>query len=193
LVLADGTGGVIHDLGTIPIMEVALLDGQWTPRPLGPTTTLAAGGGRVYIGTADSARVQVFSDSGERLPPVRLNVRRRAPLAAHVDAAVAALVWPLPEGFRGPMGQKLRRIPLPKELPPYHAVFATASGALWVQTSFPGDAETVFEVFDAKGGRLGRATLPFEVRVFEVGDDYLLAGMESVDAEPVVKLFRVTP
>jgi hypothetical protein len=108
-----------------------------------------------------------------------------------VDAAIAALVWPLPEGLRGPMSQKFRRIPLPGDLPAYHAVYATPGGSLWVQTSFPGDAETFFEVFDARGRSLGRAGLPFAVRVFEVGDDYLLAGLEDAEGEPSVSLFRV--
>ena len=191
LSLADATGRVIRELGRIPVMEVALLDGQWNPRPLGPATTLAAGGGRIYVGTGDSARVVVFSDAGERLPPVQVGARRRSVRPAHVDAAIAALVWPLPEGLREPMGAKFRRIALPRELPAYHAVYATASGELWVQTSFPGDAETSFEVFDSRGRPLGRATLPFEVRVFDVGDGYLLAGLEDAEGEPSVSMFHV--
>jgi len=192
VVIADGTGRVLKELGDLPAMEIALLDGQWTPRPLGPATTLAAGGGRIYVGSPDSARVLVFSDSGRRLPPVGVTSSRRRPTEAQVHAAIAAMVWPVPEGVREPLGKKFRRIPLPPVLPAYHAVFATATGALWIQTSFPGDAETAFEVFDTKGQRLGRANLPFAARVFEVEDGYLIAGVEDEEGEPAVAMYRIT-
>ena len=70
--VADDSGRVVRELGSVAF-------GQ--NRPLRPLTSVAAGRDVFHVGTADSAWVDAYAPSGERLEGVRLGVTGRDPSA----------------------------------------------------------------------------------------------------------------
>jgi len=87
--------------------------------------------------------------------------------------------------------QVIEEVGVPEELPCYSELFVDPDGLLWVQTSFPGDSMTAFRVIDGDGASIADVILDQELRVFEVGDDYVLGAYDKPDGEPHVALFRL--
>jgi len=89
--------------------------------------------------------------------------------------------------------QSMLKIPMPDHLPPYFELFADTAGTLWAQTSVPGDGTTEFARTTADGRSLPTIRIPKEIRVFEVGTDYLLGAFEDDSDTPHVVLYRFSP
>ncbi len=83
------------------------------------------------------------------------------------------------------------KFPAPKDLPPYFELFADTAGTLWAQTSVPGTGTTVLSRLTSDGKALSDVRLPKEIRVFEVGSDYVLGSYEDERDIPHVALYRV--
>ena len=111
---------------------------------------------------------------------------------AHYDHALdesVAFVTNLDQrrGLRASFG----RISMPKELPPYSALFVDPAQLLWVVVSARGDPDTRFQILRADGTAVANVRVPIGMTVFEIGSDYILGGYEDGDGEPHVALFRL--
>jgi hypothetical protein len=193
LALADDRGSVRQSLGQINGYEYAVQgEGSIIPRPLGRLASVALATDRVYVGTADSAVIDVYSLDGRRLAPLRVRVARRPATRAHYERAVDQSVdYVTNLDARRGLRASFLRIPMPRELPPYSAMFVDPEQLLWVVLSAGGDPDTRLQALRADGTVVANVRIPIGLTVFEVGVDYILGGYEDEDGEPHVALFRL--
>ena len=83
-------------------------------------------------------------------------------------------------------------MPYPDTYPAFAEVAADPDGNLWVlDYSRPGDPSRRWTVFSPGGRALGSVETPPDLRVLEIGRDYLLGvGQDELDVEHV-KLYRL--
>lgn len=180
--LADTGGKVVRRLGLV----------NWGQnRPLGRLTDIAASDDRIYVGTADSAFVDVYDLTGRRLNPLPVGVGVRKASKTNYEHAIDGLVGPMPTREMRESGrQQMLRIPAPEYLPVYSTVHTDPSGTLWVNVSAPGDPTTVLRAISSDGRLLGEVSVPKGLRVFEVGADYVLGRYHDSDGEQHVTAYR---
>jgi hypothetical protein len=183
LLLADVGGDSVGSLGVLPLGE---------NRPLGRVTKVALGGDRIYVGTADSAWVDVYASDGRRIRAIEVGAPPRAPSTADYERAIDEMLAPFPDpGDRRRMKERLLEVPMPERMPPYVGLFADPDGTLWVDVSAPGDTLTTLRVFQRDGRALGTVRLPVRLKVFEVARDYVLGAYGSGDGQEHVVAYRV--
>ena len=183
LLISDLGGGVSASLDGVPALE---------NRPLGKVTSIALAEGLLYVGTAESAAIDVYGLDGRQRAAMRVPGRLRPATQVHYERVIDRMVAFYSdsrerEHWRG----VLLRLPMPEHLPPYTGLFTDVEGSLWVLTSIPGDGETRFVVLRYPEGAIATVAVPAEIRVFDVGDDYVLGARESRGGEPHVVLYRV--
>ncbi len=171
--LADGRGAVRAVIGQTDLAE---------NRPLGRLTNIAVGGNRIYVGTAESAFVDVRSVDGRSLPSISVGVARREATAADYERAIDRMVHGFTDrAYRERMRKEISRIPKPKWLPIYGEIFADPGGTLWIVISAPADSETVLRVIGHDGRVLGDVSLLSNAKVLEIGREHIIA-LESLEA-----------
>jgi hypothetical protein len=191
--LADSRGNVVRRVGAVMTNEYSLAsNGMVVPRPLGRATLMALSARYLFVGTADSASVDVYTLEGSRVRAIATGATPRHPTKAELERSAAELVSFDPNArSRAAMQQLLLDIPAPLTLPPYSALLTDPGGALWVVLSAPGDPHTVLEVFSPEGQHLADVTVPVNLTVREVGADYILGTYEDARGEPHVALYRM--
>jgi hypothetical protein len=161
-------------------------------RPLGTIPRIALHDDRLYVGTRDSAFVDEYDLHGQRIATFRVGEAPRASTMHHYERAIDRLLGQLPgtPKDRETAKKMMLTIPMPQHLPPYIGLLVDPTGTLWVVTSVPGDETTEIRAFAPSGEELGRIHLPVEVRVFEIGSDYLLGAYAAPDGQELVALYR---
>lgn len=183
MTLRDTNGAFLISLGQIPFAEM---------RPLGKLTRFALASDRMYVGTADSAFIDVYTLDGRHTGVLPVGTAPRPPSARHYDRALDAMVAPLLDrDYRETWKRTLEQIPMPEHLPPYTAILTDEDGYLWVVTSAPGDGATRIRVLSKTGDATVDLDLPSELTVFEVGDDYLLGMYEAESGAQHVVMYRL--
>lgn len=191
LVLSDSSGTARLTLGNYSIGELVAGGGAEGMRPLGRWTSIALGMDRVYVGTAESASVDVFDIKGRRIGRITVPVTPRAPSKALQEAAINDLALAVPKRFRDVAKAQMRDVPLPEFLPPYRQIVVDPIGVLWIVVTESGDPETRLLAFDRHGRHVGVAVVPNGMRVFEMGRDYILGAREDADGEQHVQVWRL--
>jgi hypothetical protein len=182
--LADANGDTLRTFAPAKLGE---------NRPLGRMTKLALAGERIYVGTADSAFVDVYSTAGQKLGVVAVGENKsRRPSERNFERAINAMVMELPgRESQERAREMLLKIPPPEQMPSYSAIFTDPAGTLWVNLSAPGDGETRLRAVGADGAQLGEVVLPLDLVVFEVGEDYVLGRWEDEESGEVhVRMYR---
>ncbi|HEX7049353.1 MAG TPA: hypothetical protein VF188_03990 [Longimicrobiales bacterium] len=180
--LLDAQGDTIRSLGEMPLGEF---------RPLGRVTQLAMTDDRVYVGTADSASVDVYGLDGRRLTTLAVGIPARAPTRPDYERAIDVMVRPFPgRGDQQSMRRMLLEIPMPELMPPYFGLFGDPAGTLWVVTSGPAEP-TMLRAIAPDGRILGDVRLPVALEVFEVGRDYILGAYQDESGEQHVAMYRL--
>ncbi|MGH9793266.1 MAG: hypothetical protein ACRD5G_00710 [Candidatus Acidiferrales bacterium] len=151
---------------------------------MGKATQLATGDEFVYVGTADSAFVDAYRVDGTPAGTFPIGLAGRRTTQRNQDAVIETAVSALIAEEREAARAMLRSMPMPEQLPPYYGLFADILGNLWAVTSLPGDSTTSLMAIDGKGRRIGEIRMPLELRVFEIGEDYILGGYQAADGEP---------
>jgi hypothetical protein len=176
----DSIGGV----GIVPMGETWIL---------GRITQFAISEDRLYVGTADSARVDAYDLDGTRLRSLPLAITPRAPTEANVEQWLE-VQWQAIQSdteYRR-WGKEMTRknSKVPENLPLYTALAVDPEGLLWVVLSSPGDGETRFQVVDPNGPILGEFRIPRDLELFEVGSDYVLGRIYDTNDVPGIALYR---
>ncbi len=191
LFLSSDGGLQLSATQDLPAGEIALFPGGAVPRPLGRQTSLALGRSHLFVGTADSGAVDIYSLKGKFLSTLSIPIQRRRPTQANIEAAVDQLLEEIRTPMRDSVRARLLRLPLPDELPSYSGLFVDGDDWLWVQTSFPGDPEIRLLALDSRGGRFGEIVLPVTGRVADIGKDFILVLQRDQDDEVHVLLYRI--
>lgn len=196
IALADRGGNVTSSLGDLWFAEMYMTGRNGGPRgggfrPLGRTTSVALAGDRVYIGTADSAFVDVYAPDGKLVSAIPLGLTPRKASRQHLEGAIGDQLPMYPGQMRASLREAMLALPLPEYLPAYSALLTDPDGILWAVASAPGDTETQLVAVDANGKRVGDVRVPLQLAVFEVGRDYILGRYEDQQDEPHLALFRL--
>lgn len=164
-VAREGGGGRV--IGSFRGDDRFVLQDQIFPQPLGRKTRVALGSDRLYVGTAETFEVRVFSLEGEPLGVVRDDV----PPVPITDEVVEAFVARYPEDRRGFWA----KLEYPDVLPAYSALLVDAGENLWIREHWrPGREGERWRVYDRDGALRAVVTLPPGFDLHEVGSDYVL-------------------
>jgi hypothetical protein len=181
--IADDLGDSIHSLGVTRF-------GQY--RPLGPLTRIAIGPDRFYVGTAESAWVNVFGTDGRELGVVPIGTGRRRATVRNYERAIERMLAVAPSrAVRDMQRPVLEALPMPEWIPPYVDLAVDPAGILWVVTSAPGDGQTRLRAIGTDRTNVADVTLPGDVKVHEVGMDYILGVAEDSLGSQHVLVYRL--
>jgi hypothetical protein len=183
LFLADRAGNVTDVLGDVP---------AWDGRTQGRLTRIALSGDFLFVGTAESSAIDIYTLHGARQGLLQWAEAPRRATERHYQRAIDRLVMQLsvPDERDG-VRSLIREVqPVAEYLPPYTELLADPGGTLWVVLSAPGDSVTRLRAIDQEGTASGELRIPVELRVFEVGNNYVLGAYEDATDEPHVALFR---
>lgn len=191
--LADANGKHRASLGEFPGSERLVVKGGTGPHPLGREPVLALSRQRAYIGTADSFAVLSFATDGTPAAMLRyLDTDLRT-----TPDDIERFKFLDTAGQNTAMQQSLVRmwagVEYPPTIPAYDQMIVDARDQLWVRRTprrIGGDAEWI--VFAADGTPLARTTMSGELRVYEIGDDYVLGiAVDPTDGTQSVRLHEL--
>lgn len=177
-------GGLVADFGVFPgsefFMKVRQSGGSVSMSarliPFGKHAMAAVAPDRMYFGSGDSWEIQGYGVDGRLNRLIRLD-REIPPVTdvlvnAHIQREEAEAG---DEAEIREIRQGIEEMPLPDFLPAFAGLHADKDEFLWVERSrAPGDPTPVFDIFSPSGALVASASLPAELSVLEIGEDYLL-------------------
>lgn len=184
ILLVDTRGRLVNQLEqAIPLFEL---------RPLGRVTKVAVSSRYVYVATNGSDSVRVYELGGQRLPGLRLGLTLQAPSRRNYESAIEEQVKAFANAeVRRAMMKQLLSIPMPDYAPPITDLFAAEGDTIWAQVSPPGAPNTRLLAFTANDGVVAQLDIAMELRVFEVGQDYLVALGRDESEAPRLAVYRL--
>ncbi len=161
-------------------------------RSVMPHLSVAAMDGSIfYFGSSDSMLVARYTMSGAPRQPLVLGGTVRVPTDAEYQREMDMLLKFFPDTtMRRQMAQRIGQLPKPALMPAYSQLFVDPAGRIWAETSRPGETATSFRVVASSGRQLGTVTVPFALRVFDIGRDYLLGAVDDRDGDQHVVMYR---
>lgn len=195
---ADGTQNA--SLGEHPGVEwwaVFNSDGSiqgGRPHPYGRSTMGAVWGDLVAIGNSERYEIKAFGADGSLIRVVRREGELDGPSRADLDAYYARRYANMPDEERTRALNEVRDMPLTDSYPAFADIMSDRAGYLWVREyRVPGAEGPVWAVFDPDGRLRGLVETPPGLRLFEIGEDYLLGwkydelGVEHVQVWPLAR------
>lgn len=150
---------------------------------------------RVYAGSGNEAEIRAFAPTGNTLRVIRWKAGRQ-PVTAELRAdfkrgVLEHLPFPPRKEY---WARWVNAVPFPDRLPVYGVLKVATDGDLWVQRYQPSwlHEPTRWLVFDPDGHWVGNATTPPDLRITDIGRDYLLGvhrdtlGIEQVQLYPLL-------
>jgi len=185
LVLADRTGHLTRTVDSVSIGQQTAF-GHWTQ--------LALSSDRIFVGPEDSARVLAFGVDGAPRRALRIGVVGRPVSDWEYERAIDQRVSVFSSASDRAIAKKaMLKRPKPETLAAYFALFAVGHDTLWAQISAPGDSITVLDAVGPDGKPAGEARIPRELRVLDMGRDFVLGEYDAPDGEQHVMLYRMHP
>lgn len=145
--------------------------------PFGKHPMAAVGSDHLYFSSGDRWEIQAFSRDGKLARLIRWDRPPRPVEASDVDVFVEDQVANAQDpGQAQDIRQQYREMPVPDVMPRFAGITVDALGYLWVEryrTSL--EPTPVFDILDPEGRLVGRASLPEDADLMEIGEDYVLA------------------
>lgn len=170
------------------------------PVPFGLVTAVALRGDTMLIGTGASFEVASIGPSGAPVGVLRAPIPRQPVTADEASQYTANAIARLRTGSKAlntgldsNMIRALERAPFPAQKPAFGRIMVDRTGALWVSAPLsPPAPPTSWTVFSKEGVWLGTVTTPAEVRVDEIGADYLVGLWRGPDGEERVRMYPLS-
>lgn len=184
-------GSLVRSLGTLPDHEIWSSFDVDHPHGqellFGMRTVLAAGAGRIWVGTGESFELRGYDRNGTPSRIVRTLAFAHEPVTeALVAGRIAELQarWGEEEEHMLPV---YRAQEAPEVVAPYDGLVVDSEGDLWVRRfRRPSHARDAWVVFDPTGKLLGTVTMPAGLELLDVGPDFIVA--RSTDAWDVERV-----
>lgn len=144
--------------------------------PFGRNTVGAAWGDLVAIGDQAAYEIKIYATDGSLVRLVRRDGDPEKPTRAEQDDYWERRYADRPADQRANSLREAKAMDLVDAYPAFSRILADGVGDLWIQERW----STVWTVFDADGRVRGLVEVPSGLRVFEIGEDYLL-GMARDD------------
>lgn len=183
--IADATGRLVASLGPRPDadLHVSASGNAYTFRtiPFTRSTPTATWGDLLVVAPNHNYEIRAYDPDGTLSLVVRRAHALVAPTPAYRDAEIERRVALRPSEEQAERRQELRErfaeTPMPETFPAFGAIMADAVGHLWVQEyDLPGQERPspLWTVFDPEGRVLGFVETPSGLRIYEIGEDYIL-------------------
>ena len=154
----------------------------------------AVWGNLVAIGNSVRYEIKAFGADGSLIRIVRREGALDGPSRADLDAYYARRYANMPDEERTRALNEVRDMPLTDSYPAFADIMSDRVGHLWVREYWvPGAEGPVWAVFDPDGRLQGLVETPPGLRLFEIGEDYLLGwkyddlGVEHVQFWPLAR------
>jgi hypothetical protein len=189
LYLLPPEGNAIRVLEATPVIE--WVNDEATYRPVSFTTEFAVSDSLVYVARSDSTVVRLYTFDGDLASTLTLDLPRRAPTDLHVRRNAEELTAFLTDlDGRNQIIERYMDMERPDALPYHNGLHLDPVGRLWVVLTFPGDTTTTLRAYTASGALMGEVRIRADLRVLEVGEDYVLGSFVDPETlEPRVALY----
>ena len=185
----DGSRTV--DAGTTASSERHRFGSSAGPRPLGKRSVLAVSAAWLYVGTGDSAAIEVL-DLGGRRRPIQLPFERRRISRADINRFVDGLVRANPRVPEATVRSLYSGLEYPSFFPAHGELLVDSDNNLWVEEyRSPGQSRSRWVIYDTGHRLLGEIQMPPRFRLLEVGRDYVLGTWTNSDDVKHVQMYRL--
>ena len=162
------------------------------PHPFGRTTLSAVWGDLAIVTPNDRYEIKSYRSDGTLARIVRLEHETGPPTPADLEAWRSEMFDHLPDESRNRYRSLSEGIPLLESFPAFSALQSDRLGYLWVREyNLPGENRHLWMVFNPEGQVEGLVETPTDLRIYEIGDDYILGetsdemGVERVQLWPL--------
>ena len=138
--------------------------------PFGRNTVGAAWGDLVAIGDQAVYEIKAFAADGTLVRVVRRDGDPGSPTRAEQDSYWERRYADRPSDSRAESLRAVKDMPLVESYPAFSRILSDRLGHLWVQERW----SSIWTVFDPEGRVQGLVEMPSGLRVFEIGEDYIL-------------------
>jgi hypothetical protein len=177
--------------GPLPGSELWRSAGRIRGLPLGRHFVFATDGSEVYVSTGKPATIEVFSRAGRLVRAFGIDRPLREVNDALIESTKAQAVAVMVASQRERTARTLEEITYPDEVPAFVGIVVDAGGNVWAEEYRTTPGPSVYEVFDPDGGWLGRVTAPDNIRILQVGSDFVLAQRTDENYVDEVLLYRL--
>ena len=186
----------IHDRDAHPIATLGPFPDQeyhntmtstalsFTQLPYSRETRAGTWNGLPVVGVSDTYELRAYTADGSLDRIVRLD---RAPTPT-TEADRLAFLQSNQENARSNRAD----VPLASHIPLFDAIVGDELGCLWVRDfDLPGEEPATWTVFDSSGTAMARTEMPGDLRIWEIGQEYVLAsqvdgmGMQALIVLPL--------
>jgi len=144
--------------------------------PLGKRTHIAVSDDGIYVGTADSAAVVLYSLDGSSQTALRANIVNVTPTAANLKAAIDETVsYASNAAVRELQRPQFESMAVPEFVPLYRQVLVDTRRIVWLVVSPLGEPFTKVQGLIPDDSSVVTLRLPPDATIQEIGEDYLLA------------------
>ena len=200
--LRDGEGDLAASLGTHPGPDLHWADlgnGRYRTweKIFGRRLVHAPWGDLVAIGVTERYEVRAFHGDGSLARIVRRQHDLRPPGPADIEAHIELLASYVPLGlspqekerYQEDLRRELGAVPVVEHLPALDSMMVDALDHLWVREfESPADVRPgiLWTVFDPEGRVLGFVETPEDLKIYEIGGDYILGhSVDELEVESV--------
>jgi hypothetical protein len=135
--------------------------------------------------------IEVFSSAGRLVRAFGIDRPLREVNDALIESTKAQAVAVMVASQRERTARMLEEITYPNEVPAFVGIVVDAGGNVWAEEYRATPGPSIYEVFDPEGGWLGRVTAPDNVRILQVGSDFVLAQRTDENYVDEVLLYRL--
>ena len=165
--------------------------------PLGGQVRMAVAGDRIATGRTRSSAIRITDREGRTHVTIKTGLtprRTTAAVLAKLRGRYSAMVDDQGPG-RCNYGRRalqiLDDIPAPESLPLFDRLMFDDQGNLWVEEFGVGEATATWRVFDSQGNQMARASVPGNVKITQIGSDFILGIVFDDMGLERVQLYRL--
>jgi hypothetical protein len=195
-------GTIEHDFGEFPgdetVFSAREVEGGTmtlsSSSPFAKSPSVAVAGDRFFYGSQDSYEIQVWNQRGTLTRLIRRDQAPQVVTDAHVAALMETMAEEADDTDRAREFRRMfREALIPEFHPAYGDIYADALGFLWVEEyRHPGDETRLTTIFDLEGRMVGSVIIPDGLRIFEMGDDYILGRYADDLGVEYLRLYGLT-
>jgi len=174
-------GGFLDTIATVPGFERYIREFQGRAstgrRPFGYWIFGTAGAGHFYYGAGERFEISAYSLEGEVQKLIRRVETDRTVRPEDIEAYKGELLQQASDdpNVRREWQRLVDEAPYPSSFPSFDRILVDREGNLWVQEyERPMDETLSWSVFDPTGRWVSDITVPRELRILEVGADYVM-------------------
>lgn len=161
------------------------------PLPFSVPPAFAAAGASVWILLPQAGRLARFARAGDSIGVLNLG----AGVAVSDSLKHAYRDWRLANArgpFRKRVSELVSTMPFPGRMPAYSRLLVDAAGILWLQRYRPLDDGPIrWDVFDSTGTRRTELGVPDQLRILDIGFDYVLGTSLSDVGVSQVRIYEL--